>query len=478
MNRSFAAVAFLFASLLVLASCTSTPKTEAPAAPQADPEVPKLKADLDALNKQIALKDASLADLIKQKDELARQKADLESKAAQLPPLQKDRDALAAKNAELQAQVVQLQKRVEDLDAKRAKLEADAAELRAAKDAAEARITQLEGDNADLKAIKSDLEGRLGQLDAFRKDKASFDAQKADLESQLGKMKSRAEDSEKKLAQSEAKADALTAENKRMWADFDSYKTRIAALEASIAKLQKDLDDKTAQANALDTKVGQLNKEKDLLSSSLLATQKDLQKKIADLAAEREGLQARIAGLEKDKAGLEAALQRSSLRLAEVIAQLKKELNGDIEAGNVEILQYENVLIVNVKDTVMFAPDRPELKSEFQPTLRKLAEVVKKVPEKLLRVEGNTAVALSSPEILKLYPTSWHLGAARAANVVDFLQEECGIDPLRLVATSFGEYRPIAENVTEAGKAKNRRVQFVLIDRPLYEIDQLKQAGK
>jgi chemotaxis protein MotB len=105
---------------------------------------------------------------------------------------------------------------------------------------------------------------------------------------------------------------------------------------------------------------------------------------------------------------------------------------------------------------VVFDPDSPKLRQESLQLLAKLATVFKSAPDRIIRVEGNTAVGVSSPESLKLYPTSWHLGAARASNVVQYLQEKAGIDPLQLVATSLGEYRPKADNSTEAGKAQNR----------------------
>jgi len=46
------------------------------------------------------------------------------------------------------------------------------------------------------------------------------------------------------------------------------------------------------------------------------------------------------------------------------------------------------------------------------------------------------------------------------------------MDPLQLVATSLGEYRPRSDNATVEGKAKNRRVDFVLVRRALYEMPQ------
>jgi outer membrane protein OmpA-like peptidoglycan-associated protein len=52
------------------------------------------------------------------------------------------------------------------------------------------------------------------------------------------------------------------------------------------------------------------------------------------------------------------------------------------------------------------------------------------------------------------------------------------MDPLQLVAASLGEFRPRADNLTEAGKAANRRVDFVLVSRALYDVDQLKAVAQ
>jgi len=112
------------------------------------------------------------------------------------------------------------------------------------------------------------------------------------------------------------------------------------------------------------------------------------------------------------------------------------------------------------------------MRPESADLLRRLAEVFKQAPERVVRVQGNTAIAESNPSVEKLYPTSWHLGAIRAANVVQFLQNECGMDPMQLIVTSLGEYRPRANNATVEGKAKNRRVDFVLVRRALYEMPQ------
>lgn len=60
---------------------------------------------------------------------------------------------------------------------------------------------------------------------------------------------------------------------------------------------------------------------------------------------------------------------------------------------------------------------------------------------------------------------NWGLSAARAVNVVRFFEEELDIEPGRMSAVGYGQYRPISENETRAGRARNRRIEIVLIPR-------------
>jgi chemotaxis protein MotB len=155
-------------------------------------------------------------------------------------------------------------------------------------------------------------------------------------------------------------------------------------------------------------------------------------------------------------------------RIRQLESKLQKSVAAEITRGDLDIRTFRDVLIVSVKDSVLFAPDSAELRPESLDLLRQLGDVFKQAPDRVVVVEGNTAVARSSPEAMKLYPTSFHLGASRAANVVQFLQEKCGLDPSKLVASSPGQYRPRADNATEAGKAMNRRVDFTLVASALY----------
>ena len=101
--------------------------------------------------------------------------------------------------------------------------------------------------------------------------------------------------------------------------------------------------------------------------------------------------------------------------------------------------------------------------------------ILKKIPEKNIRVEGHTDNVRIGESLRERYPSNWDLGAARAVNVVRYLEEEVKIDPLQLSAVSYAQYRPVASNRTKAGRARNRRIELILIERDLDLAEKMKQ---
>ncbi|MFT9498224.1 OmpA family protein [Anaerosolibacter sp.] len=120
-------------------------------------------------------------------------------------------------------------------------------------------------------------------------------------------------------------------------------------------------------------------------------------------------------------------------------------------------------LIIRFKDNVLFDSGSAEVKKNAEPTLSFIADILKReeFANKSIRVEGHTD---SDPIIMsKKFPTNWELSVTRASNVVRFLIEQTLIDPDRLSAAGYGQYKPISSNNTEEGKSKNRRVDVVVL---------------
>lgn len=122
-------------------------------------------------------------------------------------------------------------------------------------------------------------------------------------------------------------------------------------------------------------------------------------------------------------------------------------------------LEGDRGLVIRMKDSVLFDSGQAELKPAAKTVLDKLAETVKGLPNQI-RIEGHTD---DRPIHTPQYPSNWELSTARATNVIRYLIERCGLSPKRLSAAGYGEYRPVADNSSEAGRARNRRVDIVLL---------------
>jgi chemotaxis protein MotB len=115
-------------------------------------------------------------------------------------------------------------------------------------------------------------------------------------------------------------------------------------------------------------------------------------------------------------------------------------------------------VVISLSGNVLFDSGRADLKAEGLVLLDELADRLAKLPNEV-RIEGHTDdVPISTP----LYPSNWELSSARATTVARYLVEH-KVAPDRLIAAGYGEYRPAAPNDTREGRARNRRVDVVII---------------
>jgi len=205
-----------------------------------------------------------------------------------------------------------------------------------------------------------------------------------------------------------------------------------------------------------------LNAKSDELSTMIV----DLRQKVADLEREREEKTQRISELEIKIAEITAAKEESLQEMSAAYKSMIESLKSEISEGQVTITELKGKLTVNMLDKVLFDLGKAEIRSQGLKVLHKVVDVLKQVKDKAIRVEGHTDNLKIHGALAKIYPTNWELSAARAANVVKYLQEQ-GIDPDTLSATAYGEFKPMASNETEEGRAQNRRIEITLIPKDL-----------
>jgi chemotaxis protein MotB len=142
--------------------------------------------------------------------------------------------------------------------------------------------------------------------------------------------------------------------------------------------------------------------------------------------------------------------------------ELNQQLEAEVRSDQVQIQQLQNQLKVILVDQILFPEGGWELGWKGKETLDKIVPTLKKLKNERINVEGYTDNVPIGPELRSRFPSNWELSTARATNVVRFLESK-GVNPNLLSATGFGDTRPVASNDTREGRAKNRRIEIVLV---------------
>ena len=129
------------------------------------------------------------------------------------------------------------------------------------------------------------------------------------------------------------------------------------------------------------------------------------------------------------------------------------------ELGDVDVQVLKGVVYISLADNMLYKSGSYEISDKAGETLSKIAKIIKDYDSYDVLIEGNTDnVPIAQTNIRN----NWDLSALRASSVVQTLQTKFAVDPKRLTAGGRGEFNPIADNSTPAGKSKNRRTQIII----------------
>ena len=162
-----------------------------------------------------------------------------------------------------------------------------------------------------------------------------------------------------------------------------------------------------------------------------------------------------VAQLEKDR---DAAVQTRQ--------SLESEMRNALESKDVTISRLQGKLTVNILDRVLFDSGEADLKPDGAAVLRKVADLLQQHTNLQVHVVGHTDnVPIRGGR--SRFASNWELSTARATAAVRFLTEKTGVDPRRLGVVGYGEFRPIADNSTAEGRAKNRRIAITILSEEM-----------
>jgi chemotaxis protein MotB len=138
---------------------------------------------------------------------------------------------------------------------------------------------------------------------------------------------------------------------------------------------------------------------------------------------------------------------------------LRAALKLDENSLPITITEDERGVTVHLQEQLLFASGSADLKASSLTMLDQLAEALRKMSNDV-RVEGHTD---NVPIHSQAFPSNWHLSVGRALNVGYYLIEQHGIDPEKVSVVGYAEYRPLLPNTTDESRARNRRVDIVVV---------------
>ena len=261
---------------------------------------------------------------------------------------------------------------------------------------------------------------------------------------------------ESKYMKKVAEADTQAKELASLQQKYEDLSKENSLLKDKIKELTADRDQlKEAFANATKAKAD-LENVLQARSDELTKNVMELKKKTSDLDSENKALKENIAQLMKSK--------EEDQSIKKTQDELLQEMKSEVAKGQITITELKGKLTMDVVEKILFDSGEAEVKQEGLAVLKRVVDILKNMKDKMIRVEGHTDDIPIKGQLAKRYPTNWELSSARAINVTRFLQKQ-GLDPVILSATAYGEYKPIADNSTSEGRAKNRRIAIVLLPK-------------
>ncbi len=189
----------------------------------------------------------------------------------------------------------------------------------------------------------------------------------------------------------------------------------------------------------------------------------------AALSERVDDLERLLGDLRQTSAELEAQVRERESELAQMRStqeELSTVLQMEIANGQIQVARLRDSLRVDLVNEILFDSGEAELRPTGIEVLTRVGEVLNDVEDRQIVVQGHTDYVTIGGRLAQRYATNWELSSARAVNVTRFLQEQVGVDPARLAATGFSEYRPRADNSTEEGRRLNRRIEILLAPLP------------
>jgi chemotaxis protein MotB len=159
----------------------------------------------------------------------------------------------------------------------------------------------------------------------------------------------------------------------------------------------------------------------------------------------------------QDNTAAQAAVQELVPSLTFLSANLKSE----IDEGKLDVLLEPRGLVVSLREAAFFPAASDQIEEDALPILEQVATAIRQLPNPV-RFEGHTD---SKPIRSRRFRSNWELATARGIAMMEILTGEFGVERERCAVSGFADTMPIADNETPEGRARNRRVDIIILNQ-------------
>jgi chemotaxis protein MotB len=256
-------------------------------------------------------------------------------------------------------------------------------------------------------------------------------------------------------------------ESERSISELETLKNEYRILKNGMEGLEKENTDLKVQIVSMKQEIDRLQEKSTNLEEILESETSSLGELVSELRSENNRLKQENETLLSKLTALEVERDEEVQEMRRTYDDLLVDMRAEIDKGKVTITQLEGKLKVDMVDEILFDSGETTIKPEGIQVLERVGKVLLNVKDQTINIAGHTDNVPIGPDLVKQYPTNWELSAARATSVARYLQDRSGIDPHLISATGYGQYQPIESNKTEKGRARNRRIEIVLVPKEI-----------
>ena len=153
----------------------------------------------------------------------------------------------------------------------------------------------------------------------------------------------------------------------------------------------------------------------------------------------------------------DSQLQQENQKMEDAANKIRDIVAEKGLSDKVNVVEEKDFVMVRLDSEVFFQSGRADVLPLGQEILSLITEVLNLLENKDILVQGHTD---NVPIQTAQFASNWELSTARATNVVRYMVDAYGMDPSRMTATGNGEFRPVGDNDTPAGRQANRRIEI------------------